>query len=170
MPTLSVAEAVTVAVPATVAPLAGAVTDTPGGVVSAGGTPELEIVTVTTGEVARLPAPSRASAVSVWIPFATLVVSHAIVKGPLRSSAPTATPSSLNCTPATATLSAALADRLIVPVTVALLAGDDRTTVGGVVSVPPEGGSPGGVPDVVNDHSGPSAVMFAIVFETIFHV
>ena len=36
----------------------------------------LETVTVTPGEVAVLPAASRATAVSVWLPFTAVVVSH----------------------------------------------------------------------------------------------
>ena len=70
-PTLSVAVAVRVTVPDTVASLAGAVTLTVGAVVSA-----LLTVTVTAAEVVVLPAASRATAVSVWGPLAAVVVSH----------------------------------------------------------------------------------------------
>jgi hypothetical protein len=69
---LSEALAVTVTVAETVAPLAGAVTLTVGGVVSDGGA--LETVTVATAEVAVLPAASQAWAVSVWVPLLTAVV------------------------------------------------------------------------------------------------
>src|SRR5439155_9674857 len=77
-PTLSdaVAETAT-AVPDTVAPAAGAVIETVGGVVSA-----LLTVTVTAAEVVVLPAASRATAVSVWLPVVAVVVSHGFVYGP----------------------------------------------------------------------------------------
>ena len=75
-PTLSDALAVTVVVPPTVAPDAGAVIATVGGVESGG--VEFSTVTVIVADVARLPAASRASAVSVWDPSATVVVFHAI--------------------------------------------------------------------------------------------
>src|SRR5881296_1492230 len=54
-PTLSVALAETVTVPATVAPAAGAVIDTVGSVVSGSGA----VVNVTSADVARFPAASR---------------------------------------------------------------------------------------------------------------
>jgi hypothetical protein len=54
------------------------------------------------------------------------------------SSAPKLEPPTLNCTPATPTLSEAEADTVMVPETVAPLLGEDMLTVGGVVS--PEGG------------------------------
>src|SRR5437773_1855175 len=60
-PTLSEAEALTVTDPDTVAPDAGAVMLTAGGVVS-----EFDTVTVTGDEVVRLPAASRAVAVGGW--------------------------------------------------------------------------------------------------------
>src|SRR5437899_58308 len=63
-PMLSEALAVTLTVPETVAPPTGAVTETDGGVVS------FETVTVTAAEVVTLPAASRATAVSVWLPLA----------------------------------------------------------------------------------------------------
>src|SRR2546425_10338470 len=62
-PTLSLALAAAVMVPLTVAPAAGAVRDTVGAVVS------LLTVTVTAADVVELPAASRATAVSVWLPF-----------------------------------------------------------------------------------------------------
>ena len=69
-PTLSVALAVIVIAPDTVAPAAGEVIDTDGGVVS------LETVTVTAAEVVRLPAASRAIADTVCEPFVALSVFH----------------------------------------------------------------------------------------------
>ena len=50
------------------------------------------------------------------------------------TSAPTLVPSTLNCTPATATLSVALADTVIEPETVAPPEGAEIDTVGGVLS------------------------------------
>ena len=70
-PTLSEAVAVRVTVPDTVAPLAGAVKLTVGAVVSG-----LSTVTVTVVEVVMLPAASRATAVSLWVPLVTVVVFH----------------------------------------------------------------------------------------------
>ena len=55
----------------TIAPLAGLVIETAGGVVSG---EELLTVTVTPPEVLRLPAVSLATAVSVCVPFAVVVV------------------------------------------------------------------------------------------------
>src|SRR6266702_1817258 len=95
----------------------------------------LDTVTVTAKEVARLPAASRAVAASVCEPFATLVVSRATEYGAAVSSAPSAAPSSRNCTPATPTLSEASALTLIVPDTVAPFAGAVIDTVGGVLSL-----------------------------------
>ena len=54
--------------------------------------------------------------------------------GAVRSSAPNALPSSLNCTPTTPTLSAALAATETAPVTVAPLAGLVKLTVGEIAS------------------------------------
>ena len=50
------------------------------------------------------------------------------------SSVPRLAPSSLNCRPATPTLSEAFAETVIVPETVEAAAGEDIATVGGVVS------------------------------------
>ncbi len=66
--TLSLAFAETVTVAEMVAPPAGAVMETDGGVVS------FAAVTVMPAEVVTLPAASRATAVSVWLPLATAVV------------------------------------------------------------------------------------------------
>src|SRR5882672_3402718 len=131
-PTLSEALADTAIVPETVAPLAGAVRLTAGGVVSGGGA--LFTVTVTEAEVVRLPAASRATALKVCAPLPTLPVFHETENGALVSSAPSATPSLKNCTPATPTLSEAFADTVMVPDTVAPFAGAVRLTAGGVVS------------------------------------
>src|SRR4029453_11637234 len=68
------------------------------------------------------------------MPLPTDVVFHEIEYGALVSSAPTFVPSTLNCTPATATLSEAVADTVTVFCTVALLAGALIETVGAVVS------------------------------------
>ena len=65
-PTLSVAVAETVIVPATVAPVVGAAMETVGGLLST--------VTLTAGDVAVFPAASRATAVRVWEPLAASVV------------------------------------------------------------------------------------------------
>src|SRR5436309_1770808 len=69
VPTLSEAEVLTVVVPETVAPEEGDVMLTAGGVVSA-----LDTVTLTAEDVVRLPAASRATAVSVCEPLPTVVV------------------------------------------------------------------------------------------------
>ena len=73
------------AVPETVAPPAGAVIETVGGVTSA---VALLTVTVTVAAVAVLPAASRATAVSVWLAFEAVVVFHVVVYGLTVSSAP----------------------------------------------------------------------------------
>src|SRR6266545_4752739 len=125
-PALSEALALTVVVPLTVAPLLGVVIATVGAALST--------VTVTALLVVVLPAASRATAVSVWEPLAAPVVSQETLYGLAVSSAPKFAPSSLNCTPATPTLSDALALTGIVPLTAAPLAGVRIDTVGGVVS------------------------------------
>ena len=102
----------TVTSPDTVAPAAGAVTDTVGGVVSGGGW--LDTVTATAVEVAWLPAASRARAVRLCEPLVPAVVGQVTEYGADVSSAPTAWPSTKKLTPATATLSAALAVTVIV--------------------------------------------------------
>ena len=72
-PTLSEASAVTLIVPPTVAPDAGDVMATVGGVVSPD---EFATVTVTALEVVVFPAASRARAVSVWEALLAVVVSQ----------------------------------------------------------------------------------------------
>src|SRR5258705_157588 len=74
-PTLSEAFAVTVVVPETVAPDAGAVTLAVGGVVS------LKTVTVTAAVVLVLPAASRATAVNEWEALLAVVVFQAAEYG-----------------------------------------------------------------------------------------
>src|SRR5437762_1439678 len=129
-PTLSVAAAVTDTVAATEVPPAGAVIDTAGGVVS------LATVTLTVADVVRLPAASRATAISACAALVAVVVVHDVVQGAVVTSAPRLAPSSLNCTPTTATSSDALAETLTEePETVAPLAGAVIATTGGVASV-----------------------------------
>src|SRR5882762_1180694 len=115
-------------VPETVAPFAGAVMLTVGGVVS------LNTVTVTAAAVAVLPAASRATAVSVCEPLFAVVVFQETAYGAVVSSTPRLAPSSRNWTPATPTLSDALAVTVMVPLTVAPVAGAVMLTVGAVVS------------------------------------
>ena len=68
-------------------------------------------------------------------PFVVELVFHVMVYGSVTFSAPRLAPSSLNCTPTTPTLSAALADTITdEPETVALFVGAVMVTVGGVVS------------------------------------
>src|SRR5262249_53585095 len=131
-PTLSAAFAVTVTVPDTDAPFAGAVMLTVGGVVSGAG--PFDTITVTAAEVVRLPAGSRAPAVGGGGPLREVVVSTEIEYGAVVSSAPSGAPSPKNCTPATPTLSAAVAVTEIAPDTVVPFAGEVMLAVGGVVS------------------------------------
>src|SRR5205823_6536014 len=92
-------------------------------------------VTVTAVDVVCLPDASRARAASVCDPSGVAVVFHAIEYGLVMTSAPRFAPSSLNWTPAMATLSDALADTVTAfPSTVEPLAGADIAIVGGVVS------------------------------------
>src|SRR5260221_8977219 len=126
--TLSLAVAETATVPETVAAAPGLVIETDGGVTS------LDTVTVTPAEVVPLPAASRATAVSVWLPFAAALVSQDTEYGEAMSSVPRLTPSSLNCTPTTAMSSLAFAETATVPETVAAAAGAVIETDGGVES------------------------------------
>ncbi len=125
---MSLAVAVIVTRPVTVAPAAGAETATVGGVVSTvTATPALVVV--------RLEV-SRATAVSVCGPFTTPAVFQEIENGDAPvTSVPIFAPSTLNCTPAIATLSLAVAVRVTVPVTRAFAVGAVNVTVGGVVSL-----------------------------------
>src|SRR5439155_14591588 len=93
-----------------------------------------DAVTLTAAAVDVLPAASRATAVSVWLPLAAAVVSHVTAYGALVTSTPRLTPSTLNCTPATPTLSEALATICTAPDTDALAAGEVNDTDGAVPS------------------------------------
>src|SRR4029077_1969084 len=84
--------------------------------------------------VAELPAASHPTAANVWEPAGAVVVFQAIVYGDAVSSGASSTPSSLNSTPATPTLSVAVALNVVVPETVALAAGAVMETTGGVES------------------------------------
>ena len=101
----------------------------------------LATVTVTSAEVLLLPAASRAIAVMVCEPLLAVVVFQETEYGALVSSAPKFVPSILNCTPATPTLSEALAVIVTVAGTVAPLLGEVMLTVGGVVSAGGGGGA-----------------------------
>src|SRR5439155_884593 len=126
---LSLALAETVTVPEIAAPLAGAVNVTLGGTAST-----LDTVTETPAEVVTLPAASRARALRTCAPLTAVAVSQGTAKGAAASSAPRATSSSRNWTPATPTLSEAAADTVTVPATVDPAAGAVTDTLGGVVS------------------------------------
>src|SRR5438128_8342752 len=92
-------------------------------------------VTETVALVVLLPAASRARADRAWAPLEALAVFHDTEKVGPDCSAPNAAPSSRNCTPATPTLSEAVAVTVTTPDTVAPALGDVTLTVGGVVSV-----------------------------------
>src|SRR6185312_11405536 len=94
-------------------------------------------VTLTPAEVVKFPATSRARAVSVWAPRATLVVSQVIAKGGVVSSGPIATPSTRNVTPASARSSDASAESAtgVPDVNVSPLTGEVIVTVGGAKSL-----------------------------------
>src|SRR5688572_19446632 len=94
----------------------------------------LATVTVTGAEVVRLPAASRATAVSVCDPLVAVFVFHGAVNGALVTSVP-GLPSRKNCTPVTAVSSSALAVTVIVPDTVSPETGELMLTVGGVLSL-----------------------------------
>jgi hypothetical protein len=98
------------------------------------GPAELSTVTVTGVEVAKLFDVSRATATIEYDPLDVAVVFQLIEYGPEVSSEPIVTPFTLNVTPATATLSDELADRVTVPSIVAPFVGDVSATIGGVVS------------------------------------
>ena len=94
----------------------------------------LKTVTVTGAEVVVFPALSRATAVSVCVPFADFVVSQVALYGAAVLSAPSGWPSRRSCTPATPTLSLALAVTVTDVATVCPGAGLLIATVGGLVS------------------------------------
>src|ERR1700730_15144435 len=91
----------------------------------------LATVTLTAADVPRLPAASRATAVTTCEPFAALSVFPGAEYGAEVASAPVLTPSTWNCTPTTPTLSEASAVMVIVPETVALAAGGGTENDGG---------------------------------------
>src|SRR6266850_4262761 len=93
----------------------------------------LATVTPTGAEVVALPAASRATAVRICGPSERVVESQLTVYGAAVSSAPRTAPSRRNWTPATPTLSVALAVTATVPATEPA-AGAVMATVGGVVS------------------------------------
>ena len=93
-----------------------------------------ETVTEAMVEALVFPASSLAIAMMLFEPLVVPVVSQEYEYGEDVSSAPRFTPSSLNWTPTTPTLSEAVAVRLVVPERVELLAGAVRETVGRVVS------------------------------------
>src|SRR5207253_1861605 len=128
-PTLSDALALIVVVPETVAPPAGAVRLTVGGVVS------LSTVTVIAAAVVVLPAASRATAVNVCDALLAGVVSQAIAYGAVVASTATVPRRERRWTPTTPTVSEAMALNVVVPEAVAPRAGAVRLTVGGVVSL-----------------------------------
>src|SRR5438552_15566342 len=68
-------------------------------------------------------------------PFAAVDVSQVTAYGATVSSEPRFAPSSTNCTPATPTLSPALAETVIEPLTVVAFVGAVSVTDGGVVSL-----------------------------------
>jgi hypothetical protein len=92
-------------------------------------------VTDTAADDVELPAASLAMALSVWAPAAAAPVFQEIEYGAVVSSAPRFAPSSLNWTPATPTLSEAVAVTVTAPDTVDPLAGAVIAVVGAVVSV-----------------------------------
>src|SRR5207249_3324021 len=126
LPTLSVALAEIVTVPASVAPEVGEV-------IAMAGAP-LSTVTLRAAEVVMFQAASRATAVKVCAPLLAVVVFHETEYGTVVSSAFKFTPSSLNCTPTTPTLSLAFAETVTVPATEAPGAGEEMETVGGLLS------------------------------------
>src|SRR5438093_5325975 len=71
---------------------------------TAGSAEVFDTFSVRAAEVVGLPAASRARAVSMWAPLPTVRESHEIEYGDDVSSAPTAKPSTRNCTPTTPTL------------------------------------------------------------------
>src|SRR5207237_3080172 len=76
----------------------------------------------------------RATAVRVWAPLVVVVLVHETEYGTAVTSAPRLAPSSLNWTPATPTLSVALAETVIVPATEAPAMAAVSETVGGALS------------------------------------
>src|SRR5688572_27227255 len=96
--------------------------------------PPLLTVMLRAAEVVVLPAASRATAVTECEPLPTESESQERLNGLLVSSVPAFTPSTLNCTPTTRSLSEAFALNVTVPETVAPLDGAVSETVGACVS------------------------------------
>jgi hypothetical protein len=94
----------------------------------------LDTVTVTLDDVLVFPAASLATAVSVWLALVTPMVFHVPEYGEVVNSEPRLAPSSLNWTPATPTLSEAVADMVTELETVEPLVGRVMETVGAVMS------------------------------------
>jgi hypothetical protein len=94
-----------------------------------------ETETLTAEEVV-FPAASLARAATAWVPLVVVVVSQITVYGAVATGSPIGFPSRRNCTLVTPTLSEAEAEMVVVvPETVAPLAGAVSETVGGWVSV-----------------------------------
>src|SRR4051812_32057987 len=116
--------------PRTVAVLSGELIDTVGAMMSA-----LNTQTTIGAEVVRLPAVSRATAVSVCVPFAVRFEFQLMLYGLAVSSAFRLAPSILNCTPAMPRLSLAVADTVTaLPEIFDPAAGAVRVTAGAVRS------------------------------------
>ncbi len=94
----------------------------------------LETITVTADEMVVFPAASLAVAVRVWEPLGTETVYQVPEYGGMISSELRLEPSSLNWTPATPTLSEAVAETVTLPETVVLVVGRVIATVGEVMS------------------------------------
>jgi hypothetical protein len=90
-------------------------------------------VTFTVALVPALPAASKARVWSAWPPFDTVVVFHANEYGAVVS-VPATAPSTSSSTRLTPTSSLALADTVVVPLTVAPFPGEVIEVLGGVVS------------------------------------
>src|SRR2546430_1314460 len=101
---------------------------------STGRVRSLFTVTVTVAEVVMFPAASRATAVRLCEPLLTAVVSQEREYVLVVSSGPRFAMSSLNCTPTTPTLSEAVAETVIVPVTMSPVVGEGMDRAGGVVA------------------------------------
>ena len=97
----------------------------------------LDTVTVTDADVPKLFELSLATAVSTCVPLGVPIVFHGIEyvpEFPVVTSVPKLLPSSVNCTPAIATLSVAVALIVMLPATKVPPTGDVIETFGGVVS------------------------------------